>query len=282
MLVSAGRGPFNLRRRLHAFVLQRGNAARINRLGHQRDRNAQVLRIDDRPFAGAFLAGGVENLVHERRAVGVLERQNVARDFDEIGIQFALVPFGENLVHFRRAHAEAVFQNVVGLADQLHVAVFDAVVNHLHVMARAAFAHPVAARHIAFHFRGDALENILHVRPRGGRTAGHDARAMTRAFFAAAHAGADVKQSFALDIFHAAVGVLEKRIAAVNDDVARFEMRQELFDEFVHGFAGLDEHHHAARLLELGNHFFDGMRADDFCALGFVGEEVVHLFRRCG
>ncbi len=42
---------------------------RINRFGHQRDGNAQILRVDHGPFAGAFLAGGIENLVHERRAV---------------------------------------------------------------------------------------------------------------------------------------------------------------------------------------------------------------------
>ena len=117
------------------------------------------------------------------------------RNFDQIGIQLALVPFGKNLVHFVGAHAEAVFHDVVGLADQLHVAVFNAVVDHLHVMPRAAFADPVAARHIVFHFRGDALKNIFHMRPRGGRTAGHDARAMARAFLAAAHAGADVEQT---------------------------------------------------------------------------------------
>ena len=69
---------FQFPRGLHALVLQRGNAAGINRLGHERDRDAEVLRIDHRPFAGALLAGGVENLVHERRAVGVLEAENVA------------------------------------------------------------------------------------------------------------------------------------------------------------------------------------------------------------
>ena len=118
--------------------------------------------------------------------------------------------------------AEAVFQNVVGLADQLHVAVFDAVVDHLHVMARAVFADPVAAGR-AVHLGGDALEDMFHVRPGRGRTAGHDARAMTRALLAAAHAGADVKQPLAFDIFRAAIGVFKQRVAAVNDDVAGLE-----------------------------------------------------------
>jgi len=94
-----------------------------------------------------------------------------------------------------------------------------------------------------------------------------------RAFLAAAHAGANVKQPFALDIFHAPNGVFKKRVAAVNDDVAGFEMWQEMFDEFIHRLTGLDHEHHAARLFELRHHFFDGMRADDLCAFGFVGEK---------
>jgi len=78
------------------------------------------------------------------------------------------------------------------------------------------------------------------VGPRGGRTAGHDARAFARAFFTAADAAADEQEAFAFAIFDAASGVVEERIAAVDDDVAGFEMRDELFDEFVDRFAGFD------------------------------------------
>ena len=65
-------------------------------------------------------------------------------------------------------------------------------------------------RPVPFHVRGDALTNIFDVRPCGGRTAGHDARAVARAFFAAAHSGADVKQPFRFAKFHAAVRVIKK------------------------------------------------------------------------
>ena len=64
-----------------------------------------------RPFARALLAGGVENLVHQRLAVGVLVSENVAGDFDEIGIQFALVPFGKNFVHLVRASGPGRFSS---------------------------------------------------------------------------------------------------------------------------------------------------------------------------
>ena len=55
-----------------ALVLQRREAARKNRFADQRDRHAQVERADHGPLAGAFLAGGVENLVDQRLAVVVL------------------------------------------------------------------------------------------------------------------------------------------------------------------------------------------------------------------
>ena len=206
LLVAFDRGlrSFELLRGRDALVLQRGDAAGINRFGNQRDGDAQVLRGDDGPFAGAFLAGGVEDLVHQRLAVGVLEGEDVARDFDQVGIEFALVPLGKDLVHLVGAHAQAGLHQVVGLADELHVAVFDAVVDHLDVMAGAVFAHPIAAGRAVLDFGGDLLEDVLHVRPGGRRAAGHDAGAAAGAFFAAGNAGADVEQALGLDVFRAA------------------------------------------------------------------------------
>ncbi len=69
----------------------------------------------------------------------------------------------------------------------------------------------------------------------------------------------------------------KERVAAVDDDVAGFEEREEVLDEFVDGLAGLDHEHDAAGLLEQGGHFLEGVRADDLGAFGLVGEEIVHL-----
>ena len=120
-------------------------------------------------------------------------------DFDEIGIQFASCSIRQR----PRCISSAVmprpsFIKLIRLADQLHVAVFDAVVDHFDVMARAIFAHPIAARRAVLDLGGDALENILDVRPRGRRAAGHDGRAVARAFLAAGNAGADEQQPLAL------------------------------------------------------------------------------------
>ncbi len=117
----------------------------------------------------------------------------------------------------------------------------------------------------------------FHVRPRGGIAAGHDRGAAARALFAAGDAGADEEDALGGQVLGAAVGVGEERVAAVDDDVAGFEMRQQVVDHLVDGVAGLDHQHDAARALEQAGQLLDGVRADDLRALGFVGEEVVDL-----
>jgi len=156
------------------------------------------------------LAGGIEDFIDERFAVGVLEGEDVARDLDEVGIQFALVPFLEDFVHLVGIEAEAGFHQVVRLTDELHVAVLDAVVDHLHVVPGTIGADPVAAGGAVVGLGGDGLENFLHVRPRGLGSAGHDGGPMARAFLAAGNAGADELQPARLDVACSADGVLIK------------------------------------------------------------------------
>ena len=113
------------------------------------------------------------------------------------------------------------------------------------------------------------------MRPRLRRTAGHDAGAASGAFLAAGDAGADVEQPFAFEILHAAVGVFEERIAAIDDDVAGLEVGNDLFDEFVDRGARFDHEHDAPGFLEQPNHLLDGVSADHLAAFGFFLEEVV-------
>ena len=85
-----------------ALVLQRGEAAGEDALADQGERHAEVERGDHGPFAGALLSGGVEDLVDQRLAVVVLLGEDVGGDFDEVAVEFALVPLGEDLVRARR------------------------------------------------------------------------------------------------------------------------------------------------------------------------------------
>ena len=83
-----------------AFVLERGEAAGKDALADESDRHAEIERGDGGPLAGALLAGGVEDLVDHRLAVVILLGEDLGRDLDEIAVEFALVPLGEDLGEF--------------------------------------------------------------------------------------------------------------------------------------------------------------------------------------
>lgn len=63
--------------------------------------------------------------------------------------------FNEGGVHFLGAHAQAIAHQLIGLADQLHVTILDAVVDHLGKVSGAVFAHPVTAGNAIFHLGAD-------------------------------------------------------------------------------------------------------------------------------
>ena len=89
-------------------------------------------------------------------------------------------------------------------------------------------------------------EDLLDVGPSSVRAAGHQGRAVPRALLAARDARSDKEQALGLELLGAADRVGVVRVAAVNDDVALFEVGLELADKVVDGLAGLDEEDDAA------------------------------------
>src|SRR5690606_29023307 len=113
------------------------------------DGHAEVEGGLDGPAAGALLFGGVDDDVDEGFAGGgVGLAQHLGGDLDEVGLEGAGVPVGEDVGDLPGVVAEGVAQQVVGLADELHVGVFDAVVHHLHEVAGAVGADVGAAGEI--------------------------------------------------------------------------------------------------------------------------------------
>ena len=168
--------------------------------------------------------------------------QNVRRDPDEITVEFGPVPVGKDFAHFVTRHPEAVAHQLVGLADELHVAVLDAVVHHLDKVPGAVLPDPVAAGGTVFHFGADGLEDGFYMFPCGRRTARHHRGAFESAFLAAGYAAADIKQAFAFQSCRAAHGIRIVAVAAVDENVALFQQRKELLNERIHRGAGLDHH----------------------------------------
>ena len=101
----------------------------------------------------------------------------------------------------------------------MHVAVLDAVVHHLDVVARAARPDVGDARAVV-DLGGDGLPDGAYLLVRIAVAAGHERGPPQRALLAARNAGADEVQSFLLQLLLAPLRVHEVGVAAVNDDVA--------------------------------------------------------------
>ena len=75
----------------------------------------------------------------------------------------------------------------------------------------------------------------------------------------------------------AADGVVEVRVAAVDDDVARLEQRGELVDDRVGGLAGLHHDDDGARPLERGDEVLEALGRDEVALVAVLVEQALHL-----
>jgi hypothetical protein len=95
---------------------------------------------------------------------------------------------------------------------------------------------------------------------------------MAGAFFTTRDTGTDVKEPFGFKLLNTANGIRVVRVSTINDDIALFEVRGQLFDEVIDGGACFDEKDDLARTLELGGKFFNGMGTLDVSAYTRVSE----------
>ena len=162
------------------------------------------------------------------------------------------------------------------LGDELHVAVLDPVVDHLDIVAGAFIAHPIAAG-LAVALCRDALEDVLDEGPGLLVTTRHQTGAVARALLATGHARAHEADALLGERLGPTVRVRIVRVAAVDENVALLQQRQQGLDELVHGRAGLHQEHHPPGFLELAHELLRRVGANDRLALGFVLEEVIDL-----
>ena len=87
--------------------------------------------------------------------------------------------------------AADVFEQVVRLGDELHVAILDAVVDHLDEVTRAFGADVGDARAVVVGFGGNGFEDWFEMSIGVLIPARHEAGSPERAFLAAAHAHAE-------------------------------------------------------------------------------------------
>ena len=172
--------------------------------------------------------------------------QHPGCDLDQVGLQVTGIPAGEGLGELGGLEPERVPHQVIGFRDQLQVGVLDAVVDHLDVMPGAT-GPDVGTAGLALDLSADpgqdGLDQVVGVRG----TAGHDAGPAKRPLLAARYPGPEVADPPGLDHAGPPYGVGEVGVAAVDQDVARVQSRQQVTDRLVDGLAGLDHQKDGAR-----------------------------------
>ena len=196
---------------LNAQTAQRGEIAGRDRGVDGRYRAGQIQRALDRPAAGAFLLGRVQDQVDEWLAgFRIHIAKNVGGDLDEIRGKLAGVPVREDFGDLLGRHAERGAHDVIGFGDELHVAVLDAVVDHLDVMTAAAGTDVANAGTVgAFSRDGDEhrLEDVVGL---AGAT-GHQTRSPESAKLTTGDTHADEVEILLGQLRLASLGVSENR-----------------------------------------------------------------------
>ena len=173
-----------------------------------------------------------------------------------------------------RLHAQRLAQQEIGFADELHVAVFDAVVDHLDEMAGAFGPDPVAAGRSILDLGGDRLEDRLDVRPRRRVAAGHDRRPLE---------GPSSPPETPVPMKSSPLA-FERRVRRVESGKCELPPSIRMSPGSSSGTSssitwstgvGLDHDHDLARRLERRDQFLRRMGADDLLPLGSAREERV-------
>ena len=128
--------------------------------------------------------------------------------------------------------------------------------HHLDEVA-GAIGTDVGHARLAVHLGGDGFQNRPQGLPGFHGAAGHQGRAVERALLAAGYAAAHEVESFGAHVLLALDGVLEERVAAVDDDVSRLEHLFQLRDGRVGRGTGLDHDDGGARTFQRRGEFLE-------------------------
>ena len=87
----------------------------------------------------------------------IFASKDIRSDFDQVAVQFALVPFSEDFSHVFCRKAKQVLHQVITFCNQLHITVLDTIVDHFHIVTssiRTDVSHTWSTRHDRRTFKG--------------------------------------------------------------------------------------------------------------------------------
>lgn len=97
------------------FVLERAETSAEHGFSDQGDRHAEIESVDSSPFAGSLLAGSVKDLLEQGSAIVIIVAEDVTGDFDQERVQYALVPFLEDITNLSGGHTQTPLHDIIRL-----------------------------------------------------------------------------------------------------------------------------------------------------------------------
>jgi hypothetical protein len=142
--------------------------------------------------------------------------------------------------------------------------------DHLDIVPGPVRPH-IATAGLAIDLGRDLAENGRNHFVTLAGAARHERRAFQCAFFTARDAAADVMNSLSFEVVKAPLGIGEKRVSAVDEDVAFFQQRDDFADHLINRFARFDHHHRFARTFQRADEFLDCRGRRDFLSFAAGG-----------
>lgn len=260
----------------NTLILNGRESSGENSLTNKSNGGGQVKCVDSSPLTSTLLAGGIKNLLHERSSIVIVEVEDITGNLNQEGVQNTLIPLGKDVGDLLVSKAGTSLEQVVRLANELHVTILNTVVDHLDVVAGTSGSDPVATG-LTVSLSGNVLENGLDMGPSLRGTTRHERRTGTGTLFTTRDTGANKQNALLLQLVVTTVSVGEVRVTAINDDVTLLKVGLELGNEVVDSVTSLDEQNNAAGSLELVNELLDGVGTKNALALGLVFEEMINL-----
>ena len=152
--------------------------------------------------------------------------------------------------------------HAVNLGDHLHIGVFDAVVHRFDEVTRARGAHIVGTR-LALILGGNGVQDGGHAVPIAALAATHDSGAVTRALFTTRHTNAQKARPRDSRSSRAARGVMEQRIARVDDQIIAAQQWRQVGNHIVNGLTRGHHQDNRARWFDRGDQILQALGRRD-------------------
>ena len=200
-----------------------------NRSCYQSKRHVQFHGIDYRPFPRSFLSGRVEYLVQQVTTGLIFMTQNVRCNLNQVATKLPLVPMSKNISHFLIIQVQQPFHYPICFGNELHITIFDTIMDHLHKMAGTCRTDPITTRRTVRCLCSYALQNRFYLLPCRHGTSRHDRSTIQGTFFSPRDTTTDEKETFRFGHCYATVGIFKVRVTTVNQNITRRKVREKLF-----------------------------------------------------